>query len=319
MLKIKLFLNKAAAFVLILTFIFLSSCKGNSEENKNTAYFSFSDALGREIVLEEKPQRTAALLGSLGDIWLLGGGELVAAPSDLWEDFGYTSESCINIGGAHSPDAERVLFSEPDFIIASASTAKNVEMMDIFEKAGITIAYFDVDNFDDYLSVLKIFTGITGRSEFYEKNGVDIKKTVDENLLKSKIVQMSDDEKKVLLLRVSSGSVKAKGSKGTVLGEMLSHFGLINIADNEASLLENLSIESILENEPYRIFIVTMGSDTEIATENIKKLLEEDPLWSSLEAVKENRVYFTDKTLFNLKPNDRWGEAYEALYEILSK
>ncbi len=43
----------------------------------------------------------------------------------------------------------------------------------------------------------------------------------------------------------------------------------------------------------------------------------ENPLWNELDAVKNNEVYFLDKNLFNLKPNARWGEAYEVLEEIL--
>ena len=35
-------------------------------------------------------------------------------------------------------------------------------------------------------------------------------------------------------------------------------------------------------------------------------------------AVKEGKVYLLEKPLYALKPNDRWGEAYEKLEEILS-
>ena len=41
------------------------------------------------------------------------------------------------------------------------------------------------------------------------------------------------------------------------------------------------------------------------------------PLWNELDAVKEGRVYFMEKELYNLKPNHRWGEAYRKLQEIL--
>ena len=34
-------------------------------------------------------------------------------------------------------------------------------------------------------------------------------------------------------------------------------------------------------------------------------------------AVREGRVHVMDGSLFNLKPNSRWGEAYEQLAEIL--
>ena len=42
-----------------------------------------------------------------------------------------------------------------------------------------------------------------------------------------------------------------------------------------------------------------------------------NPAWSGLRAVREGRFVTLDHKLYNLKPNARWGEAYEALAEIL--
>ena len=42
-----------------------------------------------------------------------------------------------------------------------------------------------------------------------------------------------------------------------------------------------------------------------------------NPAWQQLSAVKNGRVYYMDQQLYNLKPNARWGEAYEKLAEIL--
>jgi iron complex transport system substrate-binding protein len=46
-------------------------------------------------------------------------------------------------------------------------------------------------------------------------------------------------------------------------------------------------------------------------------MLAENPAWGTLTALREGRLHVMDKTLFNLKPNDRWGEAYRILYETL--
>ena len=126
-----------------------------------------------------------------------------------------------------------------------------------------------------------------------------------------------ESERSVLFLRATSGSVKVKGSEGTVLGEMLRDLGFVNIADSDNTLLENLNAESVIRRNPYRIFAVTMGDDTVKATENLNKLLEENPAWGSLDAVADGRVYVMDKKLFGTKPNARWADAYEQLAEIL--
>lgn len=60
----------------------------------------------------------------------------------------------------------RVLIaSQPDFVIASANTKPDVEMLATLENAGITVAYFDVNNYEDYIAMLDICTDITGRKD----------------------------------------------------------------------------------------------------------------------------------------------------------
>ena len=307
-------MRKLIAVLLLLSFL-LVGCKPTVENDvKNT--ISFTDALGRSVNVKKAPSRVAALLGSFADVWMLAGGELCAAPDDAYEDFDIDMSGMINLGGAHSPSLELLLSTSPDFVIASASTASNVKMKDSLESAGITVAYFDVDNFDDYLGMLKICTDITGRADLYEKNGTNIKLQIEKTKSELNIPQ---ENRKILLLRAASTFVKAKGSQGTILGEMLSDLGCINIADSDSSLLENLSIESIIKDQPYHIFVVTMGSDTDAAKASLTNMIEENPVWSSLSAVKEGRLHIMDKTLFNLKPNDRWAEAYETLTNVLKE
>ena len=290
----------------------LAGCTAVETNTGNSVVFT--DALGREVSVPKNPQRVAALLGSFADVWVLSGGTLCAAAEDAWEDFGLDIPDAVNIGGAHSPNLELLLSADPDFVIASASTASNVEMRDVLENAGIVVAYFDVDHFEDYLEMLRICTEITGRNDLYEKNGLEIQKQIQK--IKDEVAA-SDYEKTVLVLRAATGFVKAKGSTGTILGEMLSDLGCINIADSDTSLLENLSVESVMRQEPYHIFVVTMGSDPQKALNNLNALLQENPAWARLEAVKENRVYVLERNLFNIKPNGRWAESYEILRKIL--
>ena len=294
-------------------------CAEKAPQKEESDTVTFTDALDREVTVKKNPERVAALIGSFADIWTLAGGAVCASADDAWEDFDLELPDAVNLGGAHSPNLELLLSANPDFVIASSSTAADVEMKEPLENAGITVAYFDVSSFDDYLEMLKVCTDITGREDLYEQNGLNIKKQIDD--IKSDFAKenIPENERTVLLLRASAGFVKAKGSKGTVLGEMLADLGCVNIADSDKNLLENLSIESIIKREPYRIFVVVMGDDTEAAKNKLSSVMEENPAWGELEAVKQNRLYFMDKKLFNLKPNARWAEAYEQLVEILRK
>ncbi|MEE1238990.1 MAG: ABC transporter substrate-binding protein [Acutalibacteraceae bacterium] len=318
MLKRSLSANKIfclfAAFVLLLTA--LCGCSEKNESSDINYTVIFTDALDREVAVNKNPERVAALLGSFADTWVLSGGTLCAAAEDAWDDYGLSLENAVNLGGAHSPSLESLLSADPDFVIASASTAADVEMKETLENAGIAVAYFDVDNFYDYLSMLEICTDITGRSDLYKQNGENIKEQIEKIKAEFNSSNLPEEKRTVLLLRTSATLLKAKGSEGTILGEMLNDLGLINIADSDQTLLDNLSVESIIREEPYRIFAVSMGDET-AAKNNLSKTMEENPAWGKLDAVAQNRLHIMDKKLFNLKPNANWAKAYEQLVEIL--
>ena len=106
--------------------------------------------------------------------------------------------------------------------------------------------------------------------------------------------------------------------QGNVLGEMLATLGCVNIADGTDALLENLSMEYILQMDPDFIFIVQHGDDTQGTQALIEQFIAENPAWNQLSAVMNGKIYYMDKSLYSLKPNHRWGEAYEKLEAILS-
>ena len=312
---------KRITSIFLAALLLLCGCSssGNTDGKSGAETYTFTDALGREVMVEKNPKRTAALIGSFADVWQLAGGEICAAAEDAWKDFGLELPEAVNIGGAHSPSFEALLSSNPDFVIASASTAADVEMKEQLETAGITVAYFDVDSFEDYLAMLDTCTEITGRKDLYEKNGLSVKNEIDRIKEELKAENLPEEKRTVLILRASSGFVKAKGSDSTILGEMLADLDCINIADSDTSLLDDLSVESVIRREPRHIFVVTMGDDTEKALSNLTRMMEENPAWGTLEAVKENRLHVLDRRLFNIKPNAQWAKAYEQLSEILSE
>lgn len=300
---------------LFLVAVLLAGC-GAAQEPARTGY-TFTDDLGRTVTVDA-PQRVACLLGSFADVWMLAGGTVAAAPDDAWEDFGLELPGAVNLGQTKTLSLEGLFSAEPDLVIASTNTRVDLEWMDTLEAAGIPTAYFDVSTFDDYLRLLKICTDITGRSDLYEQHGLAVQAQIDDAVAASKERLERADAPKVLYLRASAASIRAKSSRGNVLGEMLRDLGCVNIADSDNSLLENLSAEHIALQDPDFIFLVQLGDDTAGTQENAERFFAENPLWQSLTAVQEGRVYYLDKTLYNLKPNDRWGEAYEALEEILS-
>ena len=300
---------------LTLTLLFLTGCGAPAAPTVPTAdAVTFMDDLGREVTVDP-PQRVAALIGSFADIWCLSGGRdtLVAAAGDAWTSFDLgLDESVADLGAIKEPNLE-VLFSvQPDLILASCNTQADLELRVTFEQTGIPVAYFDIQHFEDYLRMLEVCTMLTGEAELYAENGANVAEEV------SAAIQRQDGSAPtVLCIRATGSGCKVKGSADNVLGEMLFALGCVNIADSNTFLLENLSTEAIIAADPDYIFAVLQGADATMAQASLDAALLQNPAWSSLRAVREGRFYTLDHALYNLKPNARWGEAYENLADIL--
>ena len=310
---------------LFLLLVLLSACGGDlpapvgtpeapeTPEPASGETVSFTDDLGQAFELEQ-PQRGAAMIGSFADIWCLAGGEdsLVAAAGDAWTSFDLgLGDNVANLGGVKETNLEVLLEAEPDLILASVNTAAHLELQETFAQAGIPAAYFEVDCFDDYLRMLEVCSRLTGCPERYEANGTSVQSQVD-----AAIARQDGSAPRVLYVRATGSGCKAKGSEGSVLGEMLADLGCVNIADS-GGLLENLSLEGIITGDPDYIFAILQGADSSAAEKSLNAALLSNPAWSSLRAVEEGRFITLDHRLYNLKPNARWGEAYEALVDIL--
>ena len=236
----------------------------SSEEGKIT----FTDALGQEFSID-RPQRVAVMIGSFADVWVLAGGQdtMAATANDAWESYELDlGEGVTNIGSPMKPNGELVLGAEPDLVVASSLSPSNLELQETFDRAGIPAAYFDVSSFQDYLDLLDLFTQLTGHPENYETYGAAVKAHVDGAVQRRAVYDYTPT---VLTIQVSGSSIKVKNSEDNVLGPMLKELGCENIADQDGALLEELSLEAILQADPDYIFAVYHGTDEAAAQENL--------------------------------------------------
>ena len=302
-------MKKLLPFLLLCAL--LSACAPAPQPQAGTP---FTDDLGRTVTLKS-PRRVACLLGSFADIYHLAGGEAVAAPDDAWVDYGLPlGTDAVNLGTTKSLSLEALFAAQPDLVLASTNSQQHLQWQQTLEAAGIPVVYFEVSDFEGYLRLLQFCTDLTGHPERYETHGLAVQAQIDEAIARS---QARGTAPKVLYLRIAASGVRAKNSQGTVLGQMLQALGCINIADSDETLLENLSLEHILLEDPDHIFIVQQGDDTQAAQAQLDRFFAENPAWSGLTAVAQGRVHRLDKQLYNLKPNARWGEAYLHLEDLL--
>ena len=306
------FIKAITAAVLVLS---LAACSDNKDIVQTQNYLEFCDHCGNEIVLQQKPQRVAVLFSSFADIWVTAGGTVDITVGESVERGFAASDAVLVDGGAGKKiNTELLIASKPDFVICSADVPAQAETAKLLRAAGIPCAEFRVETFDDYLSVLEICTNITKDTERYKTYGTDVQLRI-EDMLSSISKQKSN--RKILFVRAGSGAsaTKAKTADDHFAAAMLKELGTYNIAENAKILLDGLSAEEIITQNPEYIFISTMGDET-AAKEYIADVFSQ-PEWQVLSAVKEQKYFFLPKELFQYKPDCRWDKAYEYLIDIL--
>ena len=300
--------------VLLLALLLLVSCsEGYSSPNSAAKGFAFKDSTGYELVLSKNPTRVAVLLSSFAEIWQLAGGEVAITVGESVSR-GICKEDVILVddGAGKTVNTEVLIAASPDLVILSTDVPAQMEAAELLRAAGIPVAAFCVESFDEYLAMLKICTELTERPELYEQNGGAQKLSVDAALLEKPL-----DGMKILFVRAGSSarSVKAKGSADHFAAAMLTQLGAKNIADNAPLLLDGLSMEVILAEDPDYIFFTAMG-DEQASMSFVGEMLKGED-WASLSAVQNGRFTYLPKDLFHYKPNAKWANAYSYLIETV--
>ncbi len=274
-----------------------------------------TDATGAAVALPVNPKRVAVLFSSFADIWVTAGGTVaVTVQESIDRGFADSSAVLVDGGAGKTINLEQLVAAKPDLVILSSDIDAQKKAAAFCTAAGIPAVAFRVESFVDYLSVFEIFTKLTQRQDLYEKYGLQLRNQIDATISSLPTVER---EIPILFIRAGSGarSTKAKGTKDHFACGMLSELGVRNIADSASVLLDGLSFEEILLQDPEHIFITTMG-DADAAISYIQTILKQ-PQWQTLQAVQSGKVHILPKELFQYKPNARWAEAYRYLINTI--
>lgn len=303
------------AVVIVVLLIFISGAVETNKPESSGEYFTFTDSEGEIVELSHKPQKTAVLFSSLAECWIEAGGEVYVTVGESVER-GLVKEETelVDKGAGKTVDTEKLISLEPDFVICSADIASHRDVASALKKAKIPVAMLRMDTFEDYLTILRTLTKITGKTENYEQFGENAKSEIEKIISGGK----RENNPKILFVRSGSSysSAKAKKADDNFAAKILEDFGCVNIADKAEVLLDNLSAEVILKENPQYIFVSVMG-DYDNSKAYMQELLAKKE-YASLGAVKNGRVYFLPKELFQYKPCGRWAESYRYISSILN-
>lgn len=304
---------KRQLFALIACILLLGGCAVQQEDGERG--YTFTDDTGAELCVPYNPKTVAVLTSSLADLWITAGGRVTITVAETVErGFADLDVVLVDDGAGKTVNLELLIASKPDFVLYSAELPGQVACADALRAAGIPAAGVCVETFDDYLQLLKICTDIVRNEAAYQTHGTQLQTRVNDFI---ELGCSKQSQPKILFVRAGSSAkyTKAKTADNHFVCKMLAELGTVNIADTAPILLDGLSLEAVLMEDPDIIFFTAMGD--EAAGAAYMQSLLADPVWQTLTAVKTGRVHQLPKDLFQYKPNARWDEAYDYLMELL--
>lgn len=285
---------------------------------------TFTDASGKDsVTIQKNPQKVVNLYASFTTLWYEAGGEvagLIGGDSsvalyeeyigrDITADAGVTTVATSSSGKKW--DTETIVALQPDLIICSTAMSGYKTIEAPAEAAGIPVIAMRYNDFSDYLMWFKVFANLTGHTELWEEVAL---KSLDE-VVDVLLACPTENPPRVFSMFSSADNLQANTS-GTVVGGMIDAMHAKNIVDEweGASEVERLDInlETVFAADP-DIILVQCHAGKEDAEALVASLYGDNPVWQSLTAVQNGKVFYLEKSLFHNKPNSRFAEAYKVL------
>lgn len=266
----------------------------------------FRDAFNREITLPAPPQRIVSLAPSLTElIFALGAGDRIAADT-IYCIHPPEAKAKTKIGGIMDPDMEKMLGLHPDFVVGSGLTPQEVVRQ--IDRLNIPAAYFRHTSIESVFRDTVDLATLLGLRERGEKLVSEMRRRGETLALRLRALPPGPRPKVLLLLRID-GLFSA--GKGSFPHELIELAGGDNIAARASTMWPQLSMETVIQNNP-DVILVAVGQG-KVEGNFLQKTWQQmrvDPRWSKVNAVAKNRVVLVPDDLLTI-PGPRLMEALE--------
>jgi len=239
---------------------------------------TLTDEMGRKVVVPDHPHRVICLMPSVTDIvFALGAADDVVGISD-YTKYPAAALKKPSVGDLIKPSIETILSLHPDLVIGFQGP---MEVTDQLDRVGIPIFLVDAH-------------GIAGILHSVETIGHALNRTPQADALVHSLQQ-----------RVDTVRARTKGlpaprvfmpiwydpittiGKNAFITEIIEAAGGRSVTDDLSADWPQISMEVVLERAPDALLLVSGGKTT-------LQVLQGRPGWSSMAAIKAQRVYYVD-------------------------
>lgn len=280
------------------------------KETQEAAFpVTIKDGAGKEVVIDEDPERIVSLIPSNTEI---------AFELDLDKEIvGVTDndtypEEVANIEkvGGMEFNVEKIISLNPDLVLAHASGAHNSkDGLKQLEDAGIDVLVVNnAQNFDEVYESIEMIGQATGKAKEADEIVTDMKEDIVD--IEKKAEAITEDEMKNVFVEVSPAPEMYTPGNNTFMNEMLE---MIHVKNASADLdgWKAITEEAVIQKNP-DVIITTYGYYTE---KPIEQVLSRKG-WENVSAIKNKEVHDVHADLVN-RTGPRLTEGLEQLAEAV--
>lgn len=256
--------------------------KASSDDTQEIEYngdtYEVPEKIDKIAIASLESMEDAAILGVKPAAAVTVGGEI---PDYLDMDL----EGVEPVGERKEPSYEALLNVDPDVITWTTKSPEEVTQQ--LEKVATTFPYshFSSD-WDENLRLMAKLSGKEDKAEEiiddYNDKLAETKETLDKKL---------DNDDEVIMIRIREGNIFVYSDDVYYNPFLYDELELtVPKAVEDAEAQEMISLEKFAEMDPDYIFVQFSEDENADDPEALKKL-EDDPIWKSMKAVKEDHVY----------------------------
>ncbi|MEM9372494.1 MAG: ABC transporter substrate-binding protein [Planctomycetota bacterium] len=244
--------------------------------------------------------RIAALVPFAADQLIAIGVRPVAVPQLAGEvPSAWRGLPTITVDHSAGPNIEQLIAAEPDYVITSSTYAQFVE--GIKQVTGARIVVMDVQSVEDIATHVESLGELTAETAAAAARADEIRQYMN--------AAYSGDQTVDVLAVFGTPHAFFAFLPDSYLGDRIEHSGgrLITDGMTEHSVfrgLAPLSMEVVIDRDPDQLLVLFHGP-----AESAQAMLDRDPLWSELSAVKSGSVVFLQDDLYAMRPGSELGRA----------
>ena len=307
-------MRKFLGGIFCFCFLLLVGCGCSMTNEKAHMTVAVTDSFGQEIHLFVPPKRVVVLTSTLAEMYHAVGGEMTGVaylPGRVYPDYITHTEY---VGVPYALDVEKLVAMKPDIVLGM--NALHSRFVPVLKQNGIPFLLFDIARYEDMKKSLQIMATVADKKE------------KGEQLIAEMDRHMEETEKKYKRPGMTYAAIHGTGQglflevKGSIVCDVADRLGLSDVF-GELSMKDigdkpPFSIEELAMRNPDVIFLTTMvhhGQEEDI----FKKNLMTQPVWQTMKAVKNGRVYLLPQKLFLSGPGIDYPKALEYMAEKITE